>query len=86
MSKETLRKAIARQVKDYLSRGGVIEQVPRVIFCPAHMGWARKRGLDWTPWNHLGGLGFGHYVQDVVNLEEGCFMTKAAPFEGDGDR
>ena len=86
MSKETLRKAIANHVRDYLARGGVIEKVPRVIFCPASMPWARKRGWDYTPWNLLGGLGYGDYIQDVVNLEEGCFMRKPAPFEGDGDR
>ena len=86
MSKETLRKAIAKHVREYLARGGVIEQVPRVVFCPAHMKWARDRGFDYTPWASQGGLGFGYYVQDVVNLDEGCFMTKAAPFEGDGDR
>jgi hypothetical protein len=86
MSKETLRKAIQRHTKEFLDRGGVIEVIPRVIFCPTSMDWARKRGMDYTPWNYLGGLGYGHYVQDVVNLEEGCFMTKPAPFEGDGDR
>ena len=86
MSKERLRKAIARHIGEYLDRGGVIEKVPRVVFCPARMSWARKRGWDYTPWNQQGGLGFGHYIQDVVNLEEGCFMTKSAPFEGDGDR
>ena len=86
MSKETLRKAIKRHTKEFLDRGGVIEVIPRVIFCPTSMDWARKRGMDYTPWNYLGGLGYGHYVQDVVNLEEGCFMTKPAPFEGDGDR
>ena len=54
MSKEKLRKAIARQVKEYLARGGVIEQVPRVIFCPPGMSWIRDRGWDYTPWSHYG--------------------------------
>ena len=49
MSKETLRKAIAKHVESYLDRG-VIEQVPGVIFCPANMDWARRRGWDYTPW------------------------------------
>ena len=85
MSKERLRKAIAQQTQEYLDAGGVIEQVPRVICCPPHMGWARRRGLDWSSWSHIGGLGFGDYIQDVVNLEEGCFMRKPCPFEGDKD-
>ena len=85
MSKEGVRKAIACHTKEYLDRGGVIEKVPRVIFCPPHMGWARRRGMDWTSWASHGGLGFGHYIQDVVNLEEGCFMTKPCSFEGSED-
>jgi hypothetical protein len=90
MSKETLRKAIAKHVKDYLNRGGVIEQVPRVIFCPASMPWARARGWDYTPWQshgEMGGVGAGGLnVFEVQQLEEGCYMTKPAAFEGDGDR
>jgi hypothetical protein len=84
--KEIMRRRIAAQTKEYLAKGGVIEVIPRIIFCPPHMNWARKRGWDWTSWSHIGGLGFGDYIQDVVNLEEGCFMRKPSPFEGDGDR
>lgn len=54
MSKERLRKIIARQTREFLAKGGVIEIVPRVIFCPAHMQWARDRGFDYTPWNQYG--------------------------------
>ena len=90
MSKETLRKAIAKQTEEYLARGGVIEKVPRVIFCPASMPWARRRGWDYTPWQtrgEMGGVGAGGLnVFEVQQLEEGCYLTKAAPFEGDGDR
>jgi hypothetical protein len=73
MSKETLRKAIAKHIKDYLDKGGVIEQVPRVTFCPAYMGWARKRGMDWTPWSRHGDFDF-FSGQDF--LGDGCYMTK----------
>ena len=86
MSKETLRKAIAKHVEDYLKRGGVIEKVPRVIFCPASMPWARKRGWDWTPWNQKGCLGDQITVFEVQQLEEGCYLTSRAPFEGSEDR
>ena len=90
MNKEKLRKAIARQTKEYLARGGVIEIVPRVIFCPASMPWARKRGWDYTPWQsngEMGGVGGqGLNVFEVQQLEEGCYLTKAAPFEGSEDR
>jgi hypothetical protein len=75
MSKETLRKAIAKHVKDYLNRGGVIEQVPRVIFCPANMPWARARGWDYTPWVKQGGTDF--FSEQIV-VGEGCYMKKPA--------
>ena len=86
MSKETLRKAIQRQTREFLARGGVIEVIPRVIFCPAHMGWARKRGFDWTPWNQKGSLGDQVKVFEVQQIGEGCYLTNRAPFEGSEDR
>jgi hypothetical protein len=90
MSKETLRKAIAKHVKEYLERGGVIEHVPRVIVCPPSMPWARARGWDYTPWQsrgELGGMGAGGMnVFEVQQLEEGCYLTKPAAFEGSEDR
>jgi hypothetical protein len=90
MIKERLRKAIAEQTEDYLGRGGVIEKVPRVIHCPESMPWARKRGWDYTPWQshgEMGGVGAGGMnVFEVQQLEDGCYMTKPAAFEGDGDR
>ena len=79
MIKERLRKAIARQTHEYLDAGGVIEQVPRVIFCPANMHWARKRGWDYTPWTKLGS-DEGMELQE--RLEEGCYRTKPAPVGG----
>ena len=72
MIKERLRKAIAQQTQEYLDAGGVIEQVPRVIFCPASMHWARKRGWDYTPWTQLGGADF--FAGKKV-LCEGCYET-----------
>ena len=75
MSKEGLRKAIACHTEDYLDRGGVIEKVPRVIFCPAHMGWARRRGMDWTPWSYMGSPDF--FAEQIV-VGEGCYMKKPA--------
>ena len=85
MNKERLRKRIAQQTKEFLAAGGVIEIIPRLVFCPASMAWARRRGWDYTPWASKGGLGYGYHIQDVVNLEEGCFMTSPAPFEGSED-
>ena len=80
MSKEKLRKAIARQVKEYLAKGGVIEKVPRVIFCPVNMPWARARGLDYTPWVKLGGPDF---FAEQISLDEGCYMRKPAKIGDD---
>ena len=86
MSKEGLRKAIACHTEEYLGRGGVIEKVPRVIFCPPHMEWARKRGWDWMPWNQKGSLGDQTRVFEIQQIEEGCYLTKPAAFEGSEDR
>ena len=38
MSKDSLRKKIAEQTQEFLEGGGSIKQVPRITFCPAHMG------------------------------------------------
>lgn len=73
MSKERLRKIIARQTREFLAKGGVIEIVPRVIFCPAHMQWARDRGFDYTPWSKVGGPDF--FAEQMV-LGEGCYLKK----------
>jgi hypothetical protein len=78
MSKETLRKAIAKHVREYLRRGGSIEVVPRVIYCPSHMHWARARGWDYTPWNKLGGPDF---FADQLSVGDGCYMKKPAKTE-----
>ena len=89
MSKERLRKIIARQTREFLAKGGVIEIVPRVICCPPHMKWARDRGWDYTPWNVLGGMGGigdGVSIFEVQNLGHGCYLTKPARFEGSEDR
>ena len=86
MIKERLRKAIEQHTEEYLEAGGVIEQVPRVIFCPPHMGWARKRGWDWMPWNQKGALGDQVKVFEIQRIGEGCYLTKPAAFEGSEDR
>ena len=49
-------------------------EVPRVIFCPYHMHWARRRGWDYTPWTKLGGL--MTVWPSKIKLSEGCYMTK----------
>ena len=86
MSKETLRKAIAKHVREYLARGGVIEVVPKVTFCPSYMKWARERGLDWMPWEAAGGRGQGYYIEDLEATGEGCYITRPKEFEGSEDR
>ena len=80
MIKEIMRRRIAAQTKEYLAKGGVIEQVPRVIFCPANMPWARARGWDYTPWVKLGGPDF---FAEQINLSEGCYMRKPAKIGDD---
>ena len=47
MSKETLRKAIAKHTKEYLERGGVIEIVPKGFFVPHWHRWMIKWGWDY---------------------------------------
>lgn len=78
MSKEKLREEIARQTKEFLERGGVIEVMPPVRFCPKSMDWARERGLDWMPWEKQGDfadsryhwLGDGGYLTRPQHMEE----------------
>ena len=64
MSKEQLRKEIAKQVGEYLRSGGQIEQVPRIQFCPDSMDWARRRGYDYTHWSHVGDWDHGRPEED----------------------
>ena len=89
MSKERLRKRIAQQTKEFLAAGGVIEIIPRLVFCPASMAWARRRGWDYTPWQargEMGGVGAGGVsVFEAQQIGEGCYMTSPAPFEGSED-
>ena len=80
MMKEIMRRRIAAQTKEYLAKGGVIEKVPRVIFCPFNMPWARARGWDYTPWVKLGGPDF---FAEQINLDEGCYMRKPAKIGDD---
>ena len=88
MEKHKLREEIAAQTEEYLAKGGVIEQVPRVIFCPPHMEWARRRGFDWTSWRHMGAWDHGKPEEEqqyAVIEHEGCYLTTPAPFEGSED-
>jgi len=73
MDKERLRGIIAMQTAEYLARGGVIEQVPKVIFCPSHMDWARERGWDYESWQRYGDPSFFDTMEE---LEEGCYLTR----------
>jgi hypothetical protein len=75
MSKERLRKAISNHTEEYLARGGVIEPIPRVVFCPANMPWAKERGWDYTPWDKLGGPDL---FAENESVGEGCYIKKPA--------
>ena len=77
-SKEKLRRQIARDTEEFLAKGGVIEIVPPVRFCPKSMKWARDRGLDYTPWDSLGS---DFSVGNTYWLGDGGYLTKAAPTE-----
>jgi hypothetical protein len=86
-TKRRMSARIAKLTEEYLTRGGVIEKVPSVHYYPIpSMKWIADKGMDYTSWNRQGGLGYNAYIQDVINLDEGCFMTKPAPFEGDNSR
>lgn len=85
MDKQKEREEIERLTQEYLDRGGVIEVIPPRRFVPACYRWMLKYDIDYTPWNHMGGLGQGYGIQDQVSIEEGCYMRQAASFEGQGD-
>ena len=84
-AKDRLREEIEGHVKQYLDAGGAIEFIPPRRFVPTCYEWMLDFGWDYESWAHLGGLGHGNYVQDQVNVEEGCYFTQTAPFEGQGD-
>ena len=73
MDKERLRGIIAMQTREFLRLGGVIEKVPRVVFCPDHMQWARDRGMDYQPWSQHGSPDF---IAGMTELDEGCYITR----------
>jgi hypothetical protein len=85
MDKQKEREEIERLTQEYLDRGGVIEVIPPRRFVPACYRWMLKYDYDYTPWNHMGGLGQGYGIQDQVAIEEGCYMRQPASFEGQGD-
>jgi len=85
MEKQRLRDEIAAKTKEYLSRGGVIKKLPRVIYCPRNMGWVRERGMDWTSWKSIAPWTPGKPEEEdqyEVIEREGCYIRTAAPFEG----
>jgi len=86
--KRRMSARIAKLTEEYLARGGVIEKVPSVHYYPIpSMKWIADKGMDYMTWNRHGGLGYGEKIyEQLVELNDGCFMTKSAPFEGDGDR
>ena len=87
-TKRRMSARIAKLTEEYLACGGVIERVPSIHYYPIpSMKWIADKGMDYTSWNRRGGLGFGTKIyEQVVELNEGCFMTKSAPFEGDDAR
>ncbi len=91
MNKERLRKQIEEQTQEYLDGGGAIETVPRIVFCPRHMEWARRRGWDYTPWALRGFPVGGEWSNEggdgqfYERLAEGCYMTKANLVPKNGD-
>ena len=77
-NKEKLRRQIARDTDEFLRKGGVIEVIPPVHFCPKSMEWARKRGMDYQNWDSLGSeLRLG----DTYWLGDGGYLTKPTPTE-----
>ena len=77
MSKEKLRKEIARQTEEFLAKGGVIDVIPPVHFCPRSMGWLRDRGMDWMPWEKQGDFADSRYHW----LGDGGYLTKPQHLE-----
>lgn len=88
MNKDRLRKQIEEQTQEYLDGGGAIETVPRIVFCPRHMEWARRRGWDYTPWRLRGFPLGGEYTNEggdgtlFSRIGEGCYLTKPNKPEG----
>ena len=91
MNKDRLRKQIEEQTQEYLDGGGEIETVPRIVFCPLHMEWARRRGWDYTPWSKKGfPLGSeqsleGGDGQWTERLASGCYLTNPTSWLGHKD-
>ena len=77
MSKEKLREEIARQTEEFIARGGVIQVIPPVRFCPSNMDWARDRGMDWMPWEQQGDFADSRYHW----LGDGGYLTKPQHLE-----
>ena len=55
MGKDQDREVIAKQVEEFLARGGVIEVVEARRVCPKRMQWAADRGIDYQEWDEIGG-------------------------------
>ena len=55
MGKDQDREVIAKQVEEFLARGGVIEVVEARRVCPKRMQWAADRGMDYQEWDEIGG-------------------------------
>ena len=55
MEKDQDREVIAKQVEEFLARGGVIEVVEARRVCPKRMQWAADRGMDYQEWDEIGG-------------------------------
>ena len=56
MRKRQLREEIGALTEEYLSRGGVIKQLPRTEPCwpqtDAEFGFGYKLNSEYEPWNH----------------------------------
>ena len=79
MTKEKLRKAIARQTAEYIERGGVIEIIPKRWFVPHWHRWMIKWGFDYHPWNLVG---FPSVAGRSDKIGPGCYVTLPLETEG----
>ena len=74
MTKETDRERIAREVADFLSKGGQIAEVESKRVFPKHMEWLGKLGMDYSTWDEIGGEDWyrrgGGFQLDAEDFEE----------------
>ena len=78
MLKDELREEIACLTRDFISRGGEVEQVPLKRFLGKNYEWLRQYDMDYMPWEDFGGSANGIFLTggNSFPLGDGCHMSR----------